>query len=33
MDNAELYRDIRDNEFQLGKEQIEKISLIIDEKI
>lgn len=33
MDNAELYRAIRGNEFKLGKEQIEKISLIIDGKI
>ena len=33
MDNTELYRVIRGNEFKLGKEQIEKISLIINGKI
>mgnify|MGYP001690351344 CR=1 FL=1 len=33
MDNAELYRAIRGNEFKLGKEQIEKIRLIIGGKI
>ena len=33
LDNTELYRAIRGNEFKLDKEQIEKISLIIDGKI